>query len=169
MLQIAKILLFFLVVAVAVGAALGAIGTFFGLISISLLLGASNMEGGLAMGAASLAPVGAVLGGLGGGWLAWRLNRHLSRAAIMGIGYGLSVLAMVAGVGWIIFEELNDGDPYETGMEPVLLIEWRLPETVRHDRIGGIFRHSMRSSYMDWPLTTHWDKPRARDEDGKTI
>ena len=67
MLQIAKILLFFLVVAVAVGAALGAIGTFFGLISISLLLGASNMEGGLAMGAASLAPVGASLGVLAGG------------------------------------------------------------------------------------------------------
>ncbi len=60
MVPIAKILLFLQIIVIA--AAVGAAAAFFGLLLVATLLGASDMEGGLAMGAAGFAPVGAVAG-----------------------------------------------------------------------------------------------------------
>jgi len=167
MVLIAKLLLFLEVVAIA--AAIGAIIAFFGLFLVATLAGASNMNGGLAMGAAGMAPVGAVVGAGLGAWLGWRLITHADKTAVLTGGYGLAAIAVLAVGGWLLMEELTDGDPYPPTAEPTVLIEWRLPETVRHDWVDRIFRYTMRSSYMDWTLSTDWDEPRARDEDGHTI
>ncbi len=60
MVLIAKNLLFVQIIVIA--AAVGVAAAFFGLLLVATLLGASDMEGGLAMGAAGFAPVGAVAG-----------------------------------------------------------------------------------------------------------
>lgn len=167
MVVIAKVLLFLQIVVIAT--AVGAAAAFFGLVLIGTVLGASTMEGGLAMGAAGLAPVGAVIGAALAAWFSWRTIGRMSRPAVLAGGYGLAVVAALAVGGWFLVEDLTDGDPYPPDAEPTVLIEWRLPETVRHDWVDRIFRFTMRSSYMDWTLTTHWQVPRARDEDGRTI
>ncbi len=166
MVVIAKILLFLQIVVIA--AAVGAIAAFLGVIFLATLSGADDMNGGLAMGAAGFAPVGALVGAALGAWLAWRLITRISNAAILGGGYGLAALAALAVGGWFIHQDLTDGDPYASDAEPTVLIEWRLPEVVRHDQVDAIYRFTMRSSYMDWTLSTAWDQPRARDEDRHT-
>ena len=163
----AKILLFLQVVVITAG--LGAVVTFIGLISIAKMFGASDREGGLAMGAAGIAPTGAVVGAAVGLYLAWRMIRAMSKPAILVAGYGLAALLLSAVGAWFAYEELTDGNPYASGKEPTMHIEWRLPEKVRHDWVDRIFRFTMRSSYMDWTLSTHWDTPRVRDEDGVSI
>lgn len=167
MVIVAKILLVLQVAMIMAG--LGAVVTFFGLIAIATLFGASHMEGGLAMGAVGIAPVGALVGAGIGIFLAWRMTKLMSNGAILLGGYGLAVLVLAAIGAWFAYEEMTDGDPYLAANEPTMHIEWRLPEKVRHDWVDRIFRYSMRSSYMDWILSTHWDVPRVRDENGVSI
>ncbi len=167
MVSIAKILLFLQIVIIA--AAVGAVVAFSGLLLVAGLSGGDDINGGLAMGAAGFAPVGALVGAALGVWLAWRTIARTSDTVILAGGYGLAVLAAGAVGGWFFYQEMTDGDPYTSGAEPTVLIEWRLPEVVRHDWVDRIFRYTMRSSYMDWTLSTGWDEPRARDEDARTI
>ena len=167
MIFVARILLLLQITIIM--AAVGAVVTFIGLISIATLFGASDREGGLAMGAAGIAPMGALVGAAIGLYLAWRMVRAMSNPAILVGGYGLAVLALAAVGAWFAYQELTDGDPYAADREPVVHIEWRLPEKVRHDWVDRIFRFTMRSSYMDWTLSTQWDSPRVRDEDGVSI
>ncbi len=167
MVPVAKILLFLQIVIIA--AAVGAVVAFIGLLLVAGLSGADDVNGGLAMGAAGFAPLGALVGAALGIWLAWRMIARTSNAVILGAGYGLAILAGGAVGGWFFYQEMTDGDPYATGAEPTVLIEWRLPEVVRHDWVDRIFRFTMRSSYMDWTLSRGWDEPRARDEDARTI
>ena len=162
MVFIAKVLLFLQVVIIT--AAIGAAVTFVGLISIATMFGASDREGGLAMGAAGIAPMGALVGAAVGMLLAWRMIRLMSNPAILVGGYGLAALVVAAVGAWFAYEELTDGDPYASGGEPTMHIEWRLPEKVSHDQVDRVFRFTMRSSYTDWTLSTHWDLPRVRDE-----
>ncbi|MCP4182897.1 MAG: hypothetical protein GY761_06220 [Hyphomicrobiales bacterium] len=167
MLFIARILLFLQIVAIT--GALAGIITFLGVILIANLFGASNMEGALAMGAAGIAPFGALAGGILGAWIAWLMISRSSRSVIMGFGFGFMVLAGLGVGGWFVYQELTDGNPYIQGKEPTVLIEWRLPEKVNHDYLDRIFRYTMRSSYKDWTLTTRWNTPRGRDEGEYTI
>ncbi|MCB1478932.1 MAG: hypothetical protein KDJ62_08665 [Rhodobiaceae bacterium] len=163
----ARILLFVIIVVVA--AAAGTVGIFFGSYYFGILLGASTMEGGLAMGAAGLAPWGGAIGGALGAWYAWRLVRRIGKRAAMAGGYGITLFAALCVGGWFLAEDLTDGDPYEIGEAPTVLVEWRLPETVCHECVDRIFRFTARSTYKDWTLSDNWDAPRARDEDGHTI
>ena len=167
MLLIARILLFLQIVAIT--GALAGIITFFGVILIANLFGASNMEGALAMGAAGIAPFGALAGGIAGALIAWLMISRLSRSVIMGFGFGLVALAGLGVGGWFVFQELTDGNPYIQGREPTVLIEWRLPEKINHDRLDRIFRYGLRSSYQNWSLSTRWNTPRGRDEGEHTI
>jgi len=167
MVLIARILLFLQIVVIA--AAAGAVVAFFGIYLLATLAGADDMSGALAMGSAQLAPVGGLAGALLGAWIAWRMIAGGGDAAVMAGGYGLAVLAGLALGGWYLVDELTDGNPYAQGEEPTVLIEWRLPEKVRHEDVDRIYRYTMRSSYMDWTLNTHWDEPRARDEDEHTV
>ena len=167
MVATAKLLFFLMIVLLA--AALGAVAMFFGSILFGVLTGATMREGALAMGAAGLAPFGALAGAGLGAWFGWRALSRMSDGAAKAAGFGLAAVP-VLGLGvWFAFEELTDGDPYPPDKEPLVLIEWRLPESFPHDRVGRVFRHTMRSSYMNWTLSTQWDTPRARDEDGKTV
>ncbi|MEP0942082.1 MAG: hypothetical protein ABJH63_01815 [Rhizobiaceae bacterium] len=150
-------------------AAIGAIVLFFGVIGIGNLLGASNMEGGLAMGAAGLMPIGGVVGAGLGIWLAWKVMKRLSKGATMVAGFGLATLIAAAIAGWFVYEELSDGNPYLATQEPTVHIEWRLPEKVRHEQVDRLFRFTMRSSYKNWILSDSWDLPRVRDENGISI
>ncbi|MBZ0215458.1 MAG: hypothetical protein K8F25_02795 [Fimbriimonadaceae bacterium] len=166
--MIAKILLF--LNSVAIPAALGAVITFYGIIFVeTTFFGSSQREGALAMGAAGLAPAGALVGAGLGIWLAWLIITRMSDASILGSGYGITALMAFAVGGWFLYQNLKDGNPYAPEDEPTVLIEWRLPELVRHDSVDRIFRFTMRSSYKDWTLSTRWDEPRARDEDDNTI
>ncbi|NKB52253.1 MAG: hypothetical protein GKR97_08530 [Rhizobiaceae bacterium] len=161
-------MLLILQIAIIMGA-VGAAIAFFGLIAIATLFGASNMEGGLAMGAVGFAPIGALVGAIIGLWLAWRLTKIMNAGAVLVGGYGLAVLVLASIGAWFAYEELTDGDPYLVENEPVMHIEWRLPEKVRPDRVDRTFRFTMRSSYMDWTLSTKWDEPRVRVADGVSI
>ncbi len=93
----------------------------------------------------------------------------MSKTTVLAGGFGLVGLSAPSVAVWFLVQDLTDGNPYPPDAEPTVLIEWRLPEAVRHDWVDGIFRFTMRSSYMDWTLTSHWQEPRARDEDGRTI
>ncbi|MEZ5877638.1 MAG: hypothetical protein R3D43_07715 [Tepidamorphaceae bacterium] len=122
----ARILLFVIIVVVA--AAAGTVGIFFGSYYFGILLGASTMEGGLAMGAAGLAPWGGAIGGIAGSMVRVAAGAaHRKRAAMAG-GYGITLFAALCVGGWFLAEDLTDGDPYE-GEAPTVLVEWRLPET----------------------------------------
>lgn len=167
MFQIARILLFLQIVVLA--AAIGAIVGFFGLILLGEVTGTSNINGGLAMGAAGFAPVSALVGALAGAWFGWRLIGRLGRNTVMFGGFGIAVLIALSVGGWLLFEELNDGNPYAPDKEPTLLIEWRLPGLIAHDEARQFYRHLLRTSYMDWVLNVGWDEPHARDENGQTI
>lgn len=167
MVLIARVLLFLQLVVLA--AAVGAVVTFFGLYIIARLLGADDMNGGLAMGAAGLAPYGAVAGALLGGWLIWRLLARMGRNATLLGGYGLITLVICAIAGYFLIEDLTDGNPYTLEEEPVLLVEWRLPEKIPHHMADRIFRYSLRSTYMDWSLTLRWNETRIRDEGDVSI
>lgn len=167
MVLLAKLLLFLQVTVIMAG--LGAVITFFGLIAIGTLLGASQMEGALAMGAAGFAPIGAVIGAVIGLLLTWWMIIRMSNGGLLLAGYGLAFLVATTVGAWFAYEELTDGNPYLVENEPTVHIEWRLPEKVRHDWVDRIFRYSMRSSYQDWTLSTHWDVPRVRDEHGVSI
>jgi len=167
MVLIARLLLFIQIVIIA--AVLGAAVIFFGTIVLAMMFGASDEEGALAMGAAGLMPAGAVIGAGLGAWLAWRMLRRMKAASIMAGGYGLAGLAALSAGGWLLYEDLSDGNPYPQGKEPVVQIEWRLPETVPHAQVKRVFRFMMRSSYMNWILSTEWDSPAVRDEDGHSI
>lgn len=163
----ARILFFVMIVLIA--AVLGATVAFFVMIAIGTVAGADNTGGGLAMGAAGLAPVGAIVGAAIGTWFAWRTIIRFNDKAIMAGGFGLAGLAVLAVGGWFVNAELTDGDPYEPGREPTVLIEWRVPEAIPPEEVDGIYRFTMRSSYMNWTLSTRWDEPRTRKEDGGTI
>ncbi|WP_146301708.1 hypothetical protein [Nitratireductor mangrovi] len=160
----ARILFFVMIVLIA--AVLGAAAAFFGMIAIGTVAGTDNTGGGLAMGAAGFAPVGAIVGAAIGTWFAWRTIFRFGDNAVMASGFGLAVLAVGA---WFVNEELTDGDPYEPGREPTVLIEWRVPEAIPPDEVDGIYRFTMRSSYMNWTLSTRWDEPRARADEEHTI
>lgn len=164
---VARTLLFIAIVVVA--AAVGAAGLFFGSFLLATLLGADNMNGGLAMGAAGLAPWGAAIGSGLGAWYAFRLLRHIGNRAAMAGGYGITLLAALCVGGWFLAQDLTDGDPYAPGEAPTVLVEWRLPETVCHECVDGIFRFTARSAFRDWTLSDQWDEPRARDEAGHTV
>ena len=167
MILIARILLF--LQGIVVASALGAVITFFGVILVALLFGASDREGGLAMGAAGIAPLGAIAGGILGAWIAWRMITRLSNTTIIRSSFGIVGFVGLLGAGWYVFQEMTDGNPYAAHEEPTVLIEWRLPEKVNHDWLDRIFRYTMRSSYMNWTLSTQWDTPRGRDEGDHTI
>ena len=164
---VAKILLFLQVVVIC--AALGAVLAFVGLMIFGNLAGASNMEGALAMGAAGLAPYGALAGAAIGVWISLRMMARMSRGAILLGGYGLAAIVVFAIGAYFVIEELSDGNPYEIENEPVLLVEWRLPEQIQHSMADRIFRYSLRSTFMDWSLSLGWDTPRVRDEGGVSI
>ena len=167
MVWFARILIGLLIVVTL--AAVGATALFFGAIGISSLFGASHMEGGLAMGAAGLMPLGGLIGAGLGFWLTWRLMKRLSPAATKVAGWcGVGLIA-AAIAGWFIYGELTDPDPYRAGYEPVVHVEWRLPEAVAHHQVDRIFRFSMRSSYQNWTLSDAWDLPWVRDEGGVSI
>ena len=167
MVGFARFLLFIQLVVIA--AAIGAVVVFLGVIALGTLTGSSNINGGLAMGAAGLMPVGAIAGAILGGVFSWRMISRWDNKAILGGGFGLfGFVAMLVG-GWFLHQELTDGNPYEPDEEPTVLIEWRLPELVPHNEIKPVYRYTMRSSYMDWTLTTNWAEPFARDDGASTI
>jgi hypothetical protein len=167
MTTLAKVLLF--VHLVVIGAVVGAFGAFYGSYGFGKLLGASDMEGGLAMGAAGMMPYGALIGAGLGIWLGVSKMPAWSSTIIKAGGFGLTGLAVLAVVGVYAYQELTDGDPYAVHEEPTVLIEWRLPEAFPHDQVKRTFRHTMRSSYMNWTLDTFWDDTPARDEAGRTV
>ena len=94
---------------------------------------------------------------------------RMSRGAILLGGYGLAAIVVFAIGAYFVIEELSDGNPYEIENEPVLLVEWRLPEQIQHSMADRIFRYSLRSTFMDWSLSLGWDTPRVRDEGGVSI
>ena len=94
MVLIARILLFVLIVAIA--AVVGAFAAFFGLYFIGRLMGATDFEGALAMGAAGFMPAGAVVGAVAGAILAWVLIRKLEPRAAMGAGYAFPITIEMA-------------------------------------------------------------------------
>ena len=167
MLVLARILTF--IQFALLGALIGAVLAFVFIMLVGTATGASNINGGLAMGAAGMTPIGGIIGGVIGAVVAWRLIAKASNSVIYGFGYGLAGFCLMLAAGWFVLEELTDGNPYEQGKEPIVHIEWRLPEKFPHHMVDRTFRQMMRSSYMDWPLSDWWDNPRARDEDGKTI
>lgn len=154
---------------VAVAAVIGGFVAFFGSFFLFTLAGESNINGGLAMGSAGLMPIGAFAGALAGGWLSWKWFPGFERKSAMVVGFGLTAISLLSVGGYFLHQDLSDGDPYAAAEEPVFHIEWRLPEVVPHDRVDRIFRYTMRSSYMDWTLSNHWEFERARDEGGQTI
>lgn len=166
MVLIARILLFILIVAIA--AVVGAFAAFFGLYFIGKLMGASDFEGALAMGAAGFMPAGAVVGAIAGAIFAWRLNRRLEPRAAMGAGYGLAGLIALVAASWFGLDYYREGGPYAVEEEPLVLIEWRLPEQLAASDVV-LYRHTMRSTFMDWTLNTGWDDPPAREEEGRTV
>ncbi|MCP5096867.1 MAG: hypothetical protein GY943_15055, partial [Chloroflexi bacterium] len=116
MVPVAKILLFLQIVIIA--AAVGAVVAFFGLLLVAGLSGSDDVNGGLAMGAAGIAPVGALVGAALGVWLAWRTIERTSNAVILGAGYGLAVLAAGAVGGWFFHQDLTHAAPHATGAAP---------------------------------------------------
>ena len=107
MVVLAKILLFVQVTLLA--AALGAVVAFLGLILVGTMMGASTMEGGLAMGAVDFMRIGGFVGAIIGGWLAWRLTSRIGDRGAMAGGYGLLLVALLAVGGWFLQQELTDG------------------------------------------------------------
>jgi MFS family permease len=166
MVLIARVLLFVLIVAIA--AVVGAFAAFFGLYFIGRLMGTSDFEGALAMGAAGFMPAGAVIGAIVGAIVAWRLIRKLERRAVMGAGYGLAGAVALGAAGWFGLDYYQQGGPYAVEEEPTVLIEWRLPEQVSASDIVA-YRFTMRSTFKDWTLNTSWDEPPAREEEGQTV
>ena len=154
---------------VLLGAALGGMAMFFGVILLGSLTGSSNINGGLAMGAAGAMPIGGVIGAAIGLWLGWRAATRWKIGTIRFAAYGFWAVVALGVGGFFVQRELTDGNPYPSDAEPVVLIEWRLPELVPHDQVDRRFRQMARSSYMDWILSDGWAEPRARDEDGVTI
>ncbi|MCB1440214.1 MAG: hypothetical protein H6888_16010 [Nitratireductor sp.] len=167
MIFLARILLALQMAVIA--AAIGAVVIFFGIIGLGFLTGSSNINGGLAMGAAGLVPAGAVAGAIVGVILALKFVPRMDGRSAAAAGYGITLVAALSVGGWFAIQELTDGNPYEAGKEPVLHVEWRIPETFPHQHVDRVFRHMMRSTWRDWTLSTWWDEPRARDEDGHTI
>lgn len=161
--------IFLTIVIVALSAGAGAAILFFGLIFVSIMLGASTMEGGLAMGAAGLMPLGGLGGAIMGLWISWQLSQKTSGRAMAIAGFIAIAFVGACIGGWFIWQDRADGDPYASNEEPIAHIEWRLPELFPHDKVVQTFRYSARSTFKDWTLTTHWDDPVARDEDGHTI
>lgn len=152
-----------------IGAALGAAAIFLGVILIGTLSGTSNDSGGLAMGAAGLTPYGGLAGAALGLWLGWKVITRAGRGLVLFTGYGLTLFAAVSVGAWFVHQELTDGDPYEMGKEPMVHIEWRLPEKVPQHLVDRYYRQMMRSSYQNWILSDWWDEPRSRDEGDITI
>ena len=68
---------FFVLQVMVIMAATGAIAAFLGTIALGNLLGASNMEGGLAMGAAGFMPIGGLIGAGLGAWLSYCSPRDI--------------------------------------------------------------------------------------------
>lgn len=162
----AKILLFIYIVLIS--AVLGAAVAFFGVIVLAELMGASNINGGLAMGAVGYAPVGGLVGAGLGAWLFVKIANRAGSAAVMGAGFGFLAVSMLAVAGWFVYQKVSSGSPYRPGKEPIVLIEWRLPDTLpAGDAIN--WRFMMRSSYMNWILPSEWDEPASRQENGHTI
>ena len=124
---------------------------------------------GAAMGAVGFMPIGALAGAAVVAWLSLKFRNSVSDRVALGAGYGLFVLAGLSVAGWFLVEELTDGNPFAQGKEPWVHIEWRLPEKLEPEQVGQTFRHTMRSPYMDWTLTTKWDDPDVRYEGGQTI
>ncbi len=166
MVVIARVLLFILIVVVA--AAIGAFGAFFGLYFLGRLMGADDREGGLAMGAAGYLPIGAVVGAALGAWFAWRTLRKLEDRATMAAGYGLAGLVALVAAGWFGLDYYQQGGPYAVEDEPLVQIEWRLPEQVPAADVVR-YRFTMRSTFMDWTLDSKWDDPPTREEEGRTV
>lgn len=167
MVILARVLLLLHMMALA--ALAGGAVTFFGSIFLSKLAGASDVNGGLAMGAASLALVGTAVGAAVGGVFAWIwLGRIGPRANMIG-GYGLTALSVTLVAGYFLTGDLRQGSPFDPDAEPTVHVEWRLPEQVNLSAVTLTFRYSMKSSYMNWTLSSSWDDPQARNEDDRTI
>lgn len=164
---IARLLLFAGIVVIS--AAIGATAMFFGTFFIATLFGASNINGGLAMGAAGLMPLGGLIGAGLGAWFAWRVVTRSSARAAMAGGYGLLAFAVIAVGGWFGYREMTDGDPYEASAEPTVHVEWRLPEKVADEDVKRTYRYTMRSTFRDWTLSSSWDIPPFRQEDAHTV
>lgn len=167
MLTFAKALLFIHIVLLS--ALCGAATIFIVVMVVGSLTGASNINGGLAMGAAGMTPIGGLIGAAIGAWLGWRAVTRMQRKTVLAAGFGVAALTVLCAGAWLAVRELTDGNPYRQGEEPVVHLEWRLPETVPHDRVQPLYRYTFRSSYMDWTLSSQWDDPFVRDQDGHTI
>ncbi|MEM7430021.1 MAG: hypothetical protein AAF441_28470 [Pseudomonadota bacterium] len=155
--------------AALLGAALGAFALFFGTILIGLLAGAETREGGLAMGAAGLTPVGGLLGACVGMWLGWRLASKLTSAVAAGISLGVIALCLLPAAGWYLHQELTDGDPYPLDQpRPLIQMEIRLPYKVGHHLVDPFYRKSW-ISHDGRHGHVRWDEPRARDEGNVTV
>ena len=167
MVILARILLFLFIIVLM--AALGAVLAFIGVLLIGALTGVDDREGALAMGAAGFMPYGAVFGAVAGILLALRTVPRVEARTALALGYGFPGMVLLAVAGWYLHGELTDGNPYAQGSEPVVLIEWRLPESFPHEQVPRVFRHSMRSTSMNWTLDLGWDDPPAREENGRTV
>lgn len=84
------------------GAAAGYFGSAFGYVALATMLGASNFEGALAMGAFfSVGPIGGVVGAILGVVLAIQIGRRVSAETLKTLTAILAVLTLLAvGLGY---------------------------------------------------------------------
>lgn len=161
-------LLFVLEISVLL-AVLGAALAFFVFIFVMEAAGVSNINGGLAMGAANtIAPAGGLIAGLLGLYFGYRLAVKIGDRAATATAF--SVLGFIGAVVGAIYlhDELTDGDPYDLdGPRPYVLFEIRVPEVVPPGMADRLFRKSMRT--YTTTATVLWRKPRQRPDGESTI
>ncbi len=135
---------------------------------VALALGSSDMNGGLAIGSfMTVGPISAIVGFGLGGYGALRISRNIPTRSLTGVVLSLLALAIVVPAGSYLAEELTDGDEYDLDqIRPIVHMEIRLPEMIPDGSADRLFRKSLRSYSSNW---VHWENPRQRNEDGRTI
>ena len=141
----------------------------FCVIALGTLTGGDTADGGLAMGAVSFMPIGAILGAAVGLWFGGKIAKMLPLAAVRILAAGIPALCLLTVGGYFIYQDLTDGNPYSLDRpRPVVNIEIRLPYKVAHRLVDPFYRKAWVS--YDCPHgRVSWDKPRARDEATFTV